>query len=160
MHLFLIHARLLGQSVFKVHSGLHPSYGFPMKSGRHSQEPALFCSRHIAFEPHGLGMQGVDGTTAAFGILSHLTNGFPVKPIVQTHIAVWLTTRHSAFSPHTLTHGLLHFWFIQALSLEHSAFDTHSGLQLGGEPTYSLKQEHDGKSPITLHSEYGPQGEG
>lgn len=36
----------------------------------------------------------------------------------------------------------------------------HSGLQFGGDPTNVGKQEHDGESPITLHCEFGPQGEG
>lgn len=30
LHLLLIHALLDGQSEFRVHSGLQPSYGFPM----------------------------------------------------------------------------------------------------------------------------------
>lgn len=59
MHLFLTQALLDGQSVFKTHSGLQPSYGFPRYSGRQLQDPAPFCSRHTAFAPHGEGTQGV-----------------------------------------------------------------------------------------------------
>jgi len=42
----------------------------------------------------------------------------------------------------------------------HSLLLIHSGLQLGGEPINSDKQEHDGDSPCTLHWEFGPQGDG
>lgn len=78
----------------------------------------------------------------------------------QTHIAVWLTTRHSAFAPQTPGHGSRHFWLRQANAFEHSPFDTHSGRQFGGDPMKVLRQEHDGESPITRHSELGPQGDG
>lgn len=50
--------------------------------------------------------------------------------------------------------------FIQAKLNGHSLLVTHSGLQLGGIPLKSGKQEHEGDSPITLHAELGPQGEG
>lgn len=36
----------------------------------------------------------------------------------------------------------------------------HSGLQLGGEPVYSGKQEQDGEPFISLHWAFGPQGDG
>jgi len=36
----------------------------------------------------------------------------------------------------------------------------HSGLQLGGDPMNSGKQEQDGVSPFTWHCELGPQGDG
>jgi hypothetical protein len=36
----------------------------------------------------------------------------------------------------------------------------HSGLQFGGEPKNSGRQEQDGKSSVTRHSEFGPQGDG
>jgi len=42
----------------------------------------------------------------------------------------------------------------------HSEFEMHSGRQLGGAPTNSGRQEQDGDSPDTRHSELGPQGEG
>ena len=44
--------------------------------------------------------------------------------------------------------------------LEHSPLLTHSGLQLGGTPRKSGKQEQDGVSPEILHCELGPHGEG
>jgi hypothetical protein len=49
---------------------------------------------------------------------------------------------------------------MHAKLLEHSELLTHSGRQLGGEPTYSFKHEHDGESPIGRHSEFGPHGDG
>lgn len=42
----------------------------------------------------------------------------------------------------------------------HSLLLTHSGLQFGGEPINSDKQEHDGDCPWTLHWEFNPQGDG
>lgn len=36
----------------------------------------------------------------------------------------------------------------------------HSGRQLGARPIKFGKQEHAGVLPITLHCEFGPQGEG
>lgn len=36
----------------------------------------------------------------------------------------------------------------------------HSGLQLGGKPVKDGKQEQDGVLPCTLHSEFGPHGDG
>jgi len=37
---------------------------------------------------------------------------------------------------------------------------THSGLQLGGTPTYPSRQEHAGLDPETWHWAFGPQGFG
>lgn len=124
----------------------------------HWQAPAPFCSRHWAFEPHGLGVQGVDGSKVCWTV--HCVNGSPMKPIAHTHIGVWLITRHSAFDPHNPGHGSLHFWFMHARLLGHSVLETHSGLQFGGDPINSLRHEHDGESPIARHSEFGPQGDG
>lgn len=59
VHLFLTHALFEGQSEFKTHSGLQPSYGFPIYSGKQVQEPAPLSSLQIAFAPHGEGVQGV-----------------------------------------------------------------------------------------------------
>lgn len=68
-HLFRTHCNFEGQSELMMHSGRHPSYGFPTYSVRHWHEPTPFCSRHTAFDPHGLGTQGVRysvGTSAIF----------------------------------------------------------------------------------------------
>lgn len=56
--------------------------------------------------------------------------------------------------------GFLHFILIQAKLIWHSLLLIHSGLQFGGEPMNSAKQEHDGDWPWTLHWEFGPQGDG
>lgn len=49
---------------------------------------------------------------------------------------------------------------MQAKLFAHSLLLTHSGLQLGGAPIKSGRQEHEGDSPDTLHCEFGPQGDG
>lgn len=59
LHLLFVHALSWGQSVFVTHSGLQPMYGSPKYSGKHVQEPAPPCSLHIAFAPHGEGLQGL-----------------------------------------------------------------------------------------------------
>lgn len=51
-------ALLETQSEFTVHSGLQLSYGFPIYSGRHTHDPAPFCSLHNALTPHGDGTHG------------------------------------------------------------------------------------------------------
>lgn len=56
--------------------------------------------------------------------------------------------------------GSLHLLLIHAKSNKHSLLARHSGRQCGGFPMKSGKQEHDGKLCITLHSEFGPHGEG
>lgn len=58
LHLLFIHALLDWHSEFTIHSGLHPSYGLPKKSGKQEQDPAPFCSLQIAFMPHGDGSHG------------------------------------------------------------------------------------------------------
>lgn len=75
-------------------------------------------------------------------------------------MGVWLFTVQSAPTPQEPGHGSLHFSFIHALLLGHSALITHSGLQLGGLPTYWGKQEHDGYPPWSWHVENNPQGFG
>ena len=49
---------------------------------------------------------------------------------------------------------------MQARLLAHSELEIHSGRQFGAEPIKPCKHEHDGESPIALHSEFGPQGLG
>lgn len=49
---------------------------------------------------------------------------------------------------------------MQARLEAHSLLLTHSGRQLGGDPVNSGRQEHDGDSPVTLHCELGPHGDG
>jgi len=50
------------QSEFITHSGLQPSYGFPLYSGKQLHEPAPLYSLHIAFIPQGEGMHGFRGS--------------------------------------------------------------------------------------------------
>lgn len=83
-----------------------------------------------------------------------------MKPAMHTQLGVWLTTRHSALDPQVPGQGSLHFWLMQAKWLAHSVLLTHSGLQFGGEPTKPWRQEHDGESPVTRHSAFGPHGDG
>lgn len=54
----------------------------------------------------------------------------------------------------------MHFWLIQAKWLGHSLLLIHSGLQFGGDPTNSGRQEQDGCPFISLHWEFGPHGDG
>lgn len=57
-------------------------------------------------------------------------------------------------------HGSLHFCWIHAKWLGHSELLIHSGLQFGGVPIYSWRHEQDGLPLMSLHWEYGPQGDG
>jgi hypothetical protein len=81
--------------------------------------------------------------------VKHWVNGSPVNPDEQTQFGVWLTTWHSALVPQDPGQGSLHFKLIHARWLAHSLLLAHSGRQLGGEPVYSGRQEHDGLSPDT-----------
>lgn len=56
-HFLLKQALSLGQSVFSIHSGRQPVYGFPWYSGKQAHTPSL----QIAFAPHG------DGLHLSFG---------------------------------------------------------------------------------------------
>lgn len=90
----------------------------------------------------------------------HWTNGFPVKPLAQLHIGVWLIVLHSVFLPHDPGQGSWHFWLMQACWTGHSELLTHSGLQFGGIPINSDRQEQEGVLLITWHTAFGPQGDG
>lgn len=57
-HLFRIHALSDAQSELITHSGLQPSYGLPIYSGKQEHEPAPFRSLQTAFAPHGDGEHG------------------------------------------------------------------------------------------------------
>lgn len=87
-------------------------------------------------------------------------NGSPVNPGGQMQLGVWLITAHSLLIPHDPGQGSLHFSLIHAKLLGHSLLLTHSGLQFGGDPMNAGKQEHEGLSPVTLHCEFGPHGDG
>lgn len=49
---------------------------------------------------------------------------------------------------------------MQAKWFAHSLLLIHSGLQFGGVPINSGKQEHEGESLMTLHSAFEPHGDG
>lgn len=75
-------------------------------------------------------------------------------------MGLWLMTLQSVFRPQGPGHGETHFWFLHILSTGHSALTTHSGLQFGGKPWYSGKQEHV-LCPFDIrHWLLGPQGDG
>lgn len=63
LHLLFIQALLRSQSLLTTHSGLQPVYGSPKYSDKHAQDPAPFRSLHIAFAPHGDGLQGSLGVS-------------------------------------------------------------------------------------------------
>lgn len=69
-------------------------------------------------------------------------------------------TEQRAFAAQEPGHGSLHFLFMQAKLLEQSSFTTHSGRQFGDVPIKSGKHEHEGNSPFTWHTAFGPQGDG
>lgn len=75
---------------------------------------------------------------------THSVYGFPIYPTGHEHLGAWLITLHSALGAHAPMHGFLHFMFTQDICIGHSLLLTHSGLQFGGEPINSAKQEQDG----------------
>ncbi len=94
------------------------------------------------------------------GISAHWTNGSPLNPVGQEHMALWLTTVHKALIPQAPLHGSLHFCWMQARWLGHSAFIMHSGLHRGGLPVNPGKQVHTSWLFTTLHSAFVPHGDG
>lgn len=67
-HLVLIQACDFEQSVFTKHSGWQLSYGFPLKSGRHSQYAVLSLSLQYALIPHGEGLHGLESVVGGSGV--------------------------------------------------------------------------------------------
>lgn len=62
IHLFLIQALSLEQSVLIVHSGRQPpAVGLPKKPGKHSQRAVWPAVLQIVFIPHGDGLHGSCG---------------------------------------------------------------------------------------------------
>lgn len=84
-------------------------------------------------------------------------SGFPVYPSLHVQIGLWLFTRQFACWPHTFdVHGFTHFWFVHALSREHSDDTTHSGRQAGAVPTNSGKHVQIATPLLSLHWLFGP----
>ena len=62
LHFWLIQAWVDGQLVFRTHSGLQPTKGFPMyPSFIQSQTAPPSKTVQIVFDPQGLGLQGSAG---------------------------------------------------------------------------------------------------
>lgn len=72
-----------------------------------------------------------------------------------------MMTRQSALMPQEPGQGSLHFWLIQASCGVQSLLLTHSGRQLGADPTYPERQLHEGEpAAVTTQELYGPHGDG
>lgn len=87
-------------------------------------------------------------------------NGSPVYPLMQLQNGLWLTTLHLALRPQVPGHGSRHFWFKQARCGAHSELDVHSGLHVGGLPTYPWIQAQIACWLTSWHWLFGPQGDG
>lgn len=74
MHLLRVHALFEGQSELYMHSGRQLSYGFPIYSGKQTQEPAPLRSLHMAFVPHGEGTQGLRISGGGFRSITQKRN--------------------------------------------------------------------------------------
>lgn len=85
------------------------------------------------------------------------TNGSPVILNVQLQIGLWRITLHWELRPHVPGHGSMHLFLIHARFESHSEFITHSGLQFGGVPINSDKQEQTAWSLMFWHLLFGPQ---
>jgi len=88
VHLLNTHALLLAQSELDRHSGLHPSYGFPMYSGKHLHAPAPFLSWHTAFAPQGDGVHG-DNFSATTGSVIEILLGENTKAKKSSALVLW-----------------------------------------------------------------------
>lgn len=79
----------------------------------------------------------------------------------HAHEGEWLIILHSAYAPHIPGHGSRHLLFMQALSLGHSLFNTHSGLHpVYGSPVYSGIHEQDPALFLSLQIAFAPHGDG
>lgn len=129
-----------------------------MYSGKQVQTPLS----HSVFGPHGDGLQRstLTGASVVGGIRVQMVNGSPVCPSSQLQIGKWFSTWQRALVPQDPGQGSRHLLLMHARGLLHSELITHSGLQFGGTPIKSGKQEHEGVSPIIWQTELGPHGDG
>lgn len=67
-----------------------------------------------------------------------------------------MITLQSVCNPQEIGHKFVHFCFTHDWVAGQSEFETHSGLHIGGLPTYVGKQEHTATSLTTLHLLFGP----
>lgn len=79
---------------------------------------------------------------------------------MQLQIGLWLTTEHFEFKPHVPGQGFLHFWLLHASDCAQSELIMHSGLQVGGLPIYSGRQEQTAWLLKSRHWLLGPHGDG
>lgn len=88
--------------------------------------------------------------------------GFPTYPGRQVHLGWWRVTWQMALRPHDPGQGSAHLLLTHARFVGHSLLTRHSGLQFGGGPSSSGKHAQDDEEPsgVTVHLEFGPQGEG
>uniref|UniRef100_A0A1A9VW36 Uncharacterized protein n=1 Tax=Glossina austeni TaxID=7395 RepID=A0A1A9VW36_GLOAU len=158
-----MHAVCKEHSELTMHSGLQVG-GEPNIPGQLHIGLWLITS-HLASIPqvpaHGLAhlnlWQALVWEHSALTVHSGLQlGGVPIKASKQEHTAKLFASRHLLFGPHgDGWQGLPGFG-----GHPHSELRTHSGLQLGGVPIKSGKQEQAGLPPIIWHFELGPQGEG
>ena len=129
LHFWLIQAWVVGHSVFKTHSGLQATKGFPMYPlFIHSQTAPPSKTVHSVFVPQGLGLQ-TSGLGGGRSSRIHLSKGFPINPGGQVQIGLCLSTTHWALIPQLPGHGSWHWVLIQAKLAGQSSCLTHSGLQ-------------------------------
>lgn len=94
------------------------------------------------------------------GIVLQPENGSPSKPVKQLQIGRWFTTLHWVLTPQEPTHGSLHLFPTQDNFNGQSWSIKHSGRQFGGAPYIPVRQEQTARFSTTLHSAFGPHGDG
>ena len=147
-----------------THSGLQFG-GLPVYPWRQEQAGCPLISLHSENGPHGEGTHGLTGLFVSTGIIavtcfSQLENGFPVYPGLQEHMGLCWWTLQLALMAQDPGHGSTQREFKQALSRGHSLFVTHSGLQFGGDPTNSGRQEQTATPFNSLQLLFNPHGDG
>ncbi len=66
----------------------------------------------------------------------HEMKGSPAYPGSHLQTGLCLMTSQPALVPHAPRQGFLHVFWVQAKLIGQSVLFTHSGPQLGGDPTY------------------------
>lgn len=89
-----------------------------------------------------------------------LAYGSPSNPSMHEHIGWWFCVVQRALKPHEPIHGSWHCCAIQARFDGHSWWITHSGRQFGGAPSIPNEHEQTALASSSLHSEFGPHGDG
>ena len=97
------------------------------------------------------------------GMGEHLAKGSPVNPGGQMHVGMWFTTLHCAPVPQVPGQGSTHLNVMHASVCTQSEFCSHSRLQplrSYGSPSKPGRQEQDAAPFLSLHSAFGPHGDG